>query len=125
MKKHILVCSKKKPEGIPCCHARGGMELADGIRAELFKRGLENEYHVTTTGCLGICNRGPAMVVYPEGKWYTEFKREEIQSLVDQHLIADRQLSGRTDPAITQIEAEIAEHQQYVKKSLVEKGLLP
>ena len=41
---------------------------------------------VTNTGCLGVCNKGPIVVVYPEGTWYGNVKVEDVEKIVEQHI---------------------------------------
>ena len=38
---------------------------------------------VSSTGCLKVCDRGPAMVVYPEGWWYGELTEERVDEILD------------------------------------------
>jgi (2Fe-2S) ferredoxin len=40
----------------------------------------------TVTGCLGFCNSGPLMVVYPDGIWYRATTPEDVDEIVDSHL---------------------------------------
>jgi (2Fe-2S) ferredoxin len=39
----------------------------------------------TASGCLGFCNAGPLMVVYPEGVWYQPRTAQDIDEIVEQH----------------------------------------
>jgi (2Fe-2S) ferredoxin len=48
---------------------------------------LSGEVMITNTGCFGICNQGPIMVVYPEGIWYGAVTEEDIDKIVEQHII--------------------------------------
>ena len=68
---HVFVCDQQKPEGVPCCSARGGAAVIDALRAEVGRQGLGETVQITMCGSLGLCERGPNMVVYPEGTWYS------------------------------------------------------
>ena len=68
---HVFICDQKKPEGVPCCPARGAAETIEALRKEVAARGLLDEVQITTCGSLGLCDRGPNLVVYPEGVWYS------------------------------------------------------
>ena len=37
---------------------------------------------VTGCGCLGLCERGPNVVIYPEGRWYTSVQPDEAEAIV-------------------------------------------
>ena len=45
---------------------------------------------VNKAGCLDRCEEGPVLVVYPEGIWYTYIDEEDIDEIVDSHLIAGK-----------------------------------
>ena len=45
---------------------------------------------VNTAGCLDRCSEGPVLVVYPEGTWYTYVDREDIDEILNEHLLNGR-----------------------------------
>jgi len=82
---HVFVCDQKKPEGVPCCSARGSEKVIDALRREVTARGLDNEVQITVCGSLGLCERGPNMTVYPAGVWYSSVAAEDIPQIVREH----------------------------------------
>jgi hypothetical protein len=69
---HVYACQQEKPgTSAPCCSARLSAQVLEALRKELAVQGLVNDVQVTTCGSLGMCERGPNMVVYPEGIWYS------------------------------------------------------
>jgi (2Fe-2S) ferredoxin/cyclopropane fatty-acyl-phospholipid synthase-like methyltransferase len=87
---HVFICDQKKPEGIPCCPARGSAATLDALRREVAARGLIDEVQITLCGSLGVCERGPNLVVYPEGIWYSGVRPEDIPEIVESHFMQDR-----------------------------------
>lgn len=84
-KHHILLCGsfrlKGEPKGI--CFKRGSAQFIPYLEEELSDRGM-NEVVISTTGCLNVCDRGPAMVIYPENYWYVGVESEEVvDSILD------------------------------------------
>jgi len=79
LKHHIFVCSSFRVSGEPqgICHKKGASALVPYIDNELIDRGMENVM-VSTTGCLKVCDRGPILVVYPEGYWYGGVESEAV-----------------------------------------------
>lgn len=63
---HVFVCTQEKAEGVPCCSAKGSGRVLEALHRELARQGLDRDVQVTSCGCLGICDEGPAMIVYPE-----------------------------------------------------------
>ncbi|MGE5550330.1 MAG: NADH-quinone oxidoreductase subunit NuoF [Bacteroidota bacterium] len=81
---HVLICG-----GTPCVLG-GCRAVKDGLLAEIERRGLANEIKVVETGCLGPCDQGPIMVVYPEGTTYARLRAEDIAVIVEEHLLKGR-----------------------------------
>jgi (2Fe-2S) ferredoxin/SAM-dependent methyltransferase len=82
---HVYVCNQQKPDGAPCCGARGAERVIDALRRETAAAGLAHEVQITACGSLGLCDRGPNMVVYPEGTWYVGITADDIPEIVRQH----------------------------------------
>jgi len=90
---HVYVCDQQKPEGVPCCPARGSRGMMEELRREIVAQGLANDVQITTCGSLGLCERGPNMVVYPEGVWYSGVRAEDVREIVDSHFHQGRPVS--------------------------------
>ncbi|MGQ9780377.1 MAG: NADH-quinone oxidoreductase subunit NuoF [Bacillota bacterium] len=81
---HILVCG-----GTPCLLG-GCRGVKDALVAEIERQGLAEEVKVVETGCLGPCDRGPVLVVYPEGVTYVKVRVEDVPTIVAEHLLKGR-----------------------------------
>ncbi len=57
------------------------------LQEEIEKRGLLNEVKVTGCDCLGPCEEGPIMVVYPEETWYKKVTADDISEIVETHIL--------------------------------------
>jgi len=53
---------------------------------EIDERDLSNEVLVTITGCFGICDKGPVVVIYPEGVWYGNVSAGDVPEIIESHL---------------------------------------
>jgi len=42
---------------------------------------------INSAGCMDRCSEGPVLVVYPDETWYTYVDREDIDEIIDQHLV--------------------------------------
>ncbi len=51
---------------------------------------------VSTTPCMGVCMRGPILVIYPEGVWYHHVDEALIDRIVDEHLLAGQPVPGHS-----------------------------
>ncbi|HPP73922.1 MAG TPA: NADH-ubiquinone oxidoreductase-F iron-sulfur binding region domain-containing protein, partial [Armatimonadota bacterium] len=81
---HVLVCN-----GTPCI-LKGSRAVQTALVDEIKKKGLENEIKVVETGCLGISEVGPVMVVYPEGITYCGVTVNDVPTIVEEHLLKGR-----------------------------------
>ncbi len=72
---------------MPSCGAKGSDQVAMKFQEELMKRGLDTKVLLSVTGCLGACELGPVVVVYPDGVWYGNVKPEDVPEIVEKHLI--------------------------------------
>jgi len=82
---HVFICDQKKAEGVPCCNANGSERVIDALRRELGAHRLMDEVQITVCGSLGVCERGPNMVVYPEGIWYSGLTPQDVTEIVEEH----------------------------------------
>ncbi len=83
--KHIFLCASFRANGTPqgICDKSGGVELIQYLQEELQDRGMD-DVMISLTSCLKVCDRGPAMVVYPENTWYGGITSEEdIDNILD------------------------------------------
>jgi (2Fe-2S) ferredoxin len=64
------------------CFKKDSAALLPYIENELSDRGME-DVMVSSTGCMNRCEKGPLMVVYPAGSWYSEVNEEKIDSILD------------------------------------------
>ncbi len=90
--RHVLVCTG------PSCHKNQSQKTLEAFWDELSqekllygKRGsLEGSVLVSTSGSMGLCAVGPAVMVYPDGVWYYGVKPEDVKEIVQEHLIHNR-----------------------------------
>jgi NADH-quinone oxidoreductase subunit F/NADP-reducing hydrogenase subunit HndC len=66
------------------------MTLMDKFDQELAKHDLTNEVKVVKTGCFGLCEAGPIVIVYPEGSFYSRVEDKDVETIVEEHLLKGR-----------------------------------
>jgi len=81
---HVLVCAGAG------CVSSGCKAVEEALLREIGRHGLEKEIRVIETGCMGPCDLGPAIVVYPEGIFYRKVKPEDVPAIVEEHLLKGR-----------------------------------
>ncbi|MDP3488264.1 MAG: NADH-quinone oxidoreductase subunit NuoF [Bacillota bacterium] len=93
---HVLVCTGSN------CSVKGCQGITEALRRELIRLNLEQEVRLVETGCLGLCEHGPALVVYPEGVMYVHLTAADIPEVAEEHL-----LKGRLVPRLLQPTAAV------------------
>lgn len=53
---------------------------------EIDDRELGGEVFVNNTGCFGICDKGPIVVVYPDNVWYGSVTPDDVEEILDEHI---------------------------------------
>ena len=81
---HILIC------GGTGCTSSGSAKLVERFEELLEQNGLTKEIKLVHTGCFGLCEAGPVVIVYPEGAFYSRVKVEDVDEIVSEHLIKGR-----------------------------------
>jgi (2Fe-2S) ferredoxin len=80
---HIFVCNSFRVNGDPkgICHRKEAGDLMQYVEGEVLDRGLDAM--VSTTGCLKDCEKGPVMIIYPNGWWYGGVDEDKIDNILD------------------------------------------
>jgi (2Fe-2S) ferredoxin/SAM-dependent methyltransferase len=125
---HVLACDQRKPDGLPCCNARNSAAAIDALRKELAVRGMLEDVQLTTTGSLGLCDRGPNWVVYPEGVWYSGVTPADVPEIVSEHFQNGRPVERLVNKDVNAVKSEIGENRNRMLASMKAKdaaGVLP
>ncbi|MDR2135631.1 MAG: (2Fe-2S) ferredoxin domain-containing protein [Treponema sp.] len=84
-KHHVLLCGSFRMNGAPlgACAKGGAGKLMQHLLEELSDRGMA-DVAVSCTTCLRVCDRGPALAVYPENWWFGRIDSEEaVDAVID------------------------------------------
>ena len=106
---HVLVC------GGTGCSSSGSAQLIERFEQQLKEKGLEKEVQIVRTGCFGLCEAGPVVIVYPEGTFYSRVKVEDVDEIVSEHLLKGRKVQHL-------VYVDHATKESTVQKSLDEVG---
>jgi (2Fe-2S) ferredoxin len=87
--RHVFVCCNEREPGHPrgCCSARNSVAIREALKAAIKQRGLAGRVRANQSGCLDQCEHGVTIVVYPDAVWYGFVKLEDVDEIVEKHLI--------------------------------------
>ena len=85
---HVFVCCNRRQDDHPrgSCAAKGSERLRDYMKARSKELGLK-EIRINSAGCLDRCELGPCVVIYPEGVWYRVDSTEDVDAVLQAHLV--------------------------------------
>lgn len=81
---HVLICGGSN------CVSRGAKTLYEEFEENLDRLEIRDEIKLVMTGCVGLCEQGPFVIVYPEGIFYSQIKNKDIKLICDEHLYKGR-----------------------------------
>lgn len=87
--RHVFFCQNQRHDGGRCCADFDAGNLRDYAKKRLKQAGMhgKGQVRINQAGCLDRCDQGPVLVVYPEAIWYSYVDQEDIDEIIEQHLI--------------------------------------
>ena len=83
---HVFVCTTGGT-----CPTQGDTEaFVKEMRTAVSKAGLHTEIRVNKSGCFSQCGNGPMIVVYPEDVWYAGVRAEDVEEIIQSHLLGGK-----------------------------------
>jgi (2Fe-2S) ferredoxin len=81
-----------RQNGKQCCSQNGAKELYRYAKDRCRESSMlgESRFGVSESRCLGRCEHGPVIVVYPDDVWYQYFDEEDVDEIIESHLIGGR-----------------------------------
>lgn len=90
--KHIFICVNERAPDDPkgCCAAKGSLDVAAAFKKKLYERGLKRIVRPNKALCLDQCAHGVTVVVYPEATWYGHVTVNDVDQIIDEHIVGGR-----------------------------------
>lgn len=113
LERHVFVCTNHREPGSarPSCTKDGKGELHAKFKLKADEAGLKQTVRINKAGCLGQCEHGPTVVVYPEQVWYGFVQPSDVDEIIQEHLIGGRPVERLVLPPGC-IQTATCEHRQ-------------
>ena len=86
---HLFFCLNQRDNGCKCCQDADASAMRIYAKKRIAALGLAGEggIRVNAAGCLGRCQQGPSLVIYPDGVWYNYKTCADIDEIIEKHII--------------------------------------
>ena len=85
---HIFVCTNQRTGSDKLsCGETHGLALVGELKKQIKDLNVNLKIRANKSGCLGICDLGPTVAIYPEGIFYVGLKVEDIKEIVESHIV--------------------------------------
>lgn len=84
---HVFCCTNRRAEGHKdgCCASKGSEDLRNYMKKRAKDMGMA-DVRINGAGCLGRCDKGPTVVIYPEGIWYSPKNEADCDEILAKHV---------------------------------------
>ena len=91
-KYHVFFCTNLRENGRACCQRFDAKAMRDYLKKRSKELGIAGKdgVRINTAGCLDRCEKGPVIAVYPEGVWYTYVDQDDLDEILEEHLVHGR-----------------------------------
>ena len=88
-KRHLFFCNNIRDAEGQCCSKFGAKDFYTYAKSRVRDMGLlgEGNFGVSESRCLGRCEYGPVMVVYPDNVWYQYIDQDDVDEIIESHLL--------------------------------------
>lgn len=86
---HVFFCCNQRDAGDSCCNDHKAADMQTYAKDRIRALGLKGEgkIRINKAGCMDRCDEGPVLVVYPDAVWYTYIDKEDIDEIIESHLV--------------------------------------
>ena len=88
--KSIFVCTNDNRGEKPSCGDHQGPAVFKELRRLAKERGLHPRIRVAQAKCLGQCNQGVNIMVYPDEAWYCSIRLSDVEAFAEIYLSTEK-----------------------------------
>lgn len=93
--KHVFVCqhTRDAQSDKKACGNAGSAEYRKKLKKAVAQAGLNKKIRINVSGCLGQCEHGPAMVIYPQTIWYGNVQPDDLDEILEKSILNNKVIS--------------------------------
>lgn len=84
-KHHVFICQNERTEGHVrgCCASKGAIDLLAYMKERVKDLNIK-DIRINKAGCFNACEKGPVMVIYPQGQWFCVKTKNDVDDILKQ-----------------------------------------
>ena len=79
---HVFVCTNDRGGVRKSCADGNSQEIRARLKAEVNNRGWKGRVRVSQCGCMGLCAKGPNVMIYPQQSWFPAATEDDADDIV-------------------------------------------
>jgi len=79
---HILVCTNDRQGKRKSCADGNSASVRQELKAKIKARGWTGKVRVSHCGCMGLCQKGPNVIIYPQKLWYSDVSETDTEIII-------------------------------------------
>lgn len=80
---HVLVCVNDRKGERTSCADHGGREVRLRLKEAAKQRWSSDDVRVSQTLCMGACQAGPNVVIYPQNIWFSGVRLDDVDAILE------------------------------------------
>lgn len=88
---HVYVCTNDRGGVKKSCADNNSQFIRSELKDAVHQKGWDGKIRISASGCMGRCNTGPNVMIYPQRIWFSEVSRDDVGEIVTtiEHIMDD------------------------------------
>ena len=95
---HVFVCTNDRKGERKSCADGNSQQVRKALKQEVSSRGWKKYVRVSQSGCLGLCAKGPNVIIYPQKIWFSEVSPEDVPLITEKLEQILGEINGASQP---------------------------
>jgi (2Fe-2S) ferredoxin len=79
---HVFVCTNDREGKAKSCADGKSPIVRSALKEEVNQRGWRGKVRVSKSGCMGLCQNGPNVIIYPQRIWFSGVSQDDVGEIV-------------------------------------------
>ncbi len=79
---HVFVCTNDRGGKRKSCADNNSQLIKSKLKDAVNEKGWKGKVRISTSGCMGLCAKGPNVIIYPQKIWFSEVFPDDVDEIV-------------------------------------------